>query len=355
MFVIFEQIILFLISILTIFFGVWVYLQDRKNKLNRWFAIASFCILGWVNFAYFGSASNEVLKSTFWYRLNWGIVPLFIFSFYLFTSYYSKRIIRFWDKANLFGLLILSFLSFFTNLIIKQTVIEKWGAEVIFGSFGIFYKFFTFFVTLFILKYLLSYYFLTSKNEKLKVQYFILGVIFFALGNIIFNVILPTALDTVKYQHLGDFSAVFFLGFTAYAIVKKELFGIKVVLTQILVVILALLILIQTIFTPSLEWKIINGAMFVFFIFFGIYLIKAVKNEEKRTKKAEEVAKEEKRLREKSEELIKDFERLSDAKNQFIMATQHHLRTPLTSMRGYLDLIGGGSFGKVPKKLKAVL
>jgi len=37
------------------------------------------------------------------------------------------------------------------------------------------------------------------------------------------------------------------------------------------------------------------------------------------------------------------------------MATQHHLRTPLTSMRGYLDLIAGGTYGKVPPKLKEVL
>ena len=49
------------------------------------------------------------------------------------------------------------------------------------------------------------------------------------------------------------------------------------------------------------------------------------------------------------------IERLTEAKTQFIMATQHHLRTPLTSMIGYLDLIFGGTYGKVPVKIKQAL
>lgn len=51
----------------------------------------------------------------------------------------------------------------------------------------------------------------------------------------------------------------------------------------------------------------------------------------------------------------KELERLDRAKDQFIMATQHHLRTPLTSMRGYLDLLLDGSYGKVPKRIGEIL
>ncbi|MBZ9578112.1 HAMP domain-containing histidine kinase [Patescibacteria group bacterium] len=50
-----------------------------------------------------------------------------------------------------------------------------------------------------------------------------------------------------------------------------------------------------------------------------------------------------------------ELKRLDEAKNQFIMATQHHLRTPLTSMIGYLDLIFGGTYGKVSPKIKDAL
>ncbi len=49
------------------------------------------------------------------------------------------------------------------------------------------------------------------------------------------------------------------------------------------------------------------------------------------------------------------LKKLDEAKNQFIMATQHHLRTPLTSMIGYLDLIFGGTYGKVSPRIKEAL
>jgi len=54
-------------------------------------------------------------------------------------------------------------------------------------------------------------------------------------------------------------------------------------------------------------------------------------------------------------EAHKELKRLDEAKSQFVLATQHHLRTPLTSMYGYLDLLLEGRYGKVPEKIKEIL
>ena len=50
-----------------------------------------------------------------------------------------------------------------------------------------------------------------------------------------------------------------------------------------------------------------------------------------------------------------ELKQVDDAKSQFMMVTQHHLRTPLTGMMGYLDLLMSNSYGKVPVKIKEVL
>jgi len=50
-----------------------------------------------------------------------------------------------------------------------------------------------------------------------------------------------------------------------------------------------------------------------------------------------------------------ELKKLDEAKTQFSLAAQHHLRTPLTSMCGYLDLLLGGSYGKISKKVKDIL
>jgi signal transduction histidine kinase len=60
-------------------------------------------------------------------------------------------------------------------------------------------------------------------------------------------------------------------------------------------------------------------------------------------------------MREEAERIAEEFQRLSKAKNQFIMATQHHLRTPLTVMKGYSSMIIEGDYGKVSKKAKEKL
>jgi signal transduction histidine kinase len=51
----------------------------------------------------------------------------------------------------------------------------------------------------------------------------------------------------------------------------------------------------------------------------------------------------------------KQLELLDKAKNQFLLTIQHHLRTPLTAMIGYSDLLLNGTYGKQPKKTVEVI
>ncbi|KKP43018.1 MAG: hypothetical protein A2639_01775 [Candidatus Staskawiczbacteria bacterium RIFCSPHIGHO2_01_FULL_34_27] len=51
----------------------------------------------------------------------------------------------------------------------------------------------------------------------------------------------------------------------------------------------------------------------------------------------------------------KEIEKLDKFKDQFLMTTQHNLRTPLTSMMGYSDLLLNGTFGKQNKKTTEVI
>jgi signal transduction histidine kinase len=66
------------------------------------------------------------------------------------------------------------------------------------------------------------------------------------------------------------------------------------------------------------------------------------------TKKIREAYEVEKKAKE-------DLQKLDDMKTEFMLITQHHLRTPLSVMQGYADLVEGGSFGKVPKKIGEVV
>ncbi len=47
-----------------------------------------------------------------------------------------------------------------------------------------------------------------------------------------------------------------------------------------------------------------------------------------------------------------ELRQLSEIKTQFLLSTQHHLRSPLTVVQGYLSMIGEGSYGEIPPVAK---
>ena len=51
----------------------------------------------------------------------------------------------------------------------------------------------------------------------------------------------------------------------------------------------------------------------------------------------------------------RQLQRLDEAKNEFISMASHQLRTPLTSIKGYLDMILEGDLGKISPTQRAVL
>ncbi len=75
------------------------------------------------------------------------------------------------------------------------------------------------------------------------------------------------------------------------------------------------------------------------------YLYKSLQDSYEITKKAYALEKKAK----------EEIEKIDKFKDQFLMVTQHNLRTPLTSMMGYTDLLLKGFFGKQNKKTTEVI
>lgn len=71
--------------------------------------------------------------------------------------------------------------------------------------------------------------------------------------------------------------------------------------------------------------------------------------------KVDEQTKELKEAYEVEKKAKEGLELLDKTKNQFLLTIQHHLRTPLTSMMGYGDLLLKGQFGKLSKKVTEVV
>jgi len=61
------------------------------------------------------------------------------------------------------------------------------------------------------------------------------------------------------------------------------------------------------------------------------------------------------RTRRRLEEQNRQLRKLDEMKDQFIAMATHELKTPLTSIKGYVDYIQSGSAGEVPERIKELL
>lgn len=124
----------------------------------------------------------------------------------------------------------------------------------------------------------------------------------------IFNLILPTAFAKVGFV---PYLAVWWLPFialTSYAIFKHHLFNIKIVATEGLTFVLFMVALIDVIFSGNI---LLRGAIFLFVLISGMFLIQSVIKEVKQRERSEELAKEvedkNSKLNEKTVELNKEL------------------------------------------------
>lgn len=341
-----------LIDMLGVWLALWVYFADKKEKANKGFFYMVITILFWINFYHLATLPVRDNLSLILFKIAGSSVFLFFISYYFFIIRWfleKKGIYKILGRTIFLYGLVFSFITIATDFIIKTSRFEYWGAYPVFTNAGwfIFYGY-VIFLTVTINIILLANYVKSDEEKKLKIQYFLIGMIIFAGLNFIFNVIFPVLSENYKLYQFGNYSAIFLLGFTAYAIVRQKLFGVKTVLTTFLVGLIAVLLILDFVVFSSefdLQILIIKGSTIITFIFFGLLLIRSVIREI--------------HSREEKEELVKKLEaanlklkELDQAKSDFISIASHQLRTPLTAIKGYSSMALEGSFGEISDKVK---
>jgi signal transduction histidine kinase len=339
------KVILFVINISAVYLAFWVYFANPRSRINKLFFILTFFFLFWVTGGYFFNSSSNLKFALILGRLLLGIGFLSNVLLYFFSLYFPvfKKDNLYIEKIIFLMGVIVFFITTFTSFVVKDVKVSSIGVEPIYHPIGmIFYYISLLIAPLMALKNFFKKYFIIPPELKIKIQYFLIGLSIFIITNIIFNIFLPLIRGSIQYWQIGNYSIIFFLAFTAYAIVKKELFGIKVVLTSIFVVAIAILLFVDLLFLTSQKWMmVVKGITFCLFLIFGRSLILSVIHEIS--------------LRERLEKAYEELKKLDTAKSEFISMASHQLRTPLSAIKGYISMIIEGSYGQIPELVKEKL
>jgi len=331
--------IFFLVTIIGLWLAFWVYFSSKEKRINKHFFLMMILWIFGEMAPYFIFRNVPVPGKVLVFLPKIEIASVFIFLtfFYFFFLHFLREEKKFpiLNKVVPIAAVIGAFLSISTNLFQKKVEIteEGLGFDLILTTEGkVIWIGFIIFLSFFIFIRFLKNYFKSSLKERLRIQYILIGFAFWVVISLIFTVYFALIKDTFRYTYASNYSIIFLLGFTAYAIVKRELFGIKVVITAIFVALIAILLLLDIfIFTQDIYLRLFKGLLLVIFLYFGYQLFKSVVRE---IKQREEI------------------ERLSNAKSEFISIASHQLRTPLAAIKGYISMVLEGTYGKMPQKAK---
>lgn len=335
--------------VLTLLLGGYVYLSDRRGKINKIYFFMVWSTVFWIFFNYMADVSTDLDLIKMWSVLAIAGPILTGFFFYRLSIIFPKetKVSKFQKYFAEIGTIILLLLVP-TKYNVTRVYIADNGVPAI--EPGFLYVFFlVYFVILLIVSFKNLYrgYSQFTNVERLQVFYISLGVGLSALLGLITNLALPI-IGNSDFVNYGPYSILIFFVFSAYAIIKYHLFDIKVVATELFVTLLSIFIFLRMLLAESIEDKIINGVLFLLMVFFGIFLIRSVLKE---VKQREEIS----RLAEDLRKANLELKKLDQLKSEFVSLASHQLRTPLTVIKGYISMIQEGSFGAVPENLKETL
>lgn len=277
-----NKIFIFLVIIVGIWVAFVVYSADKKNKINQFYPLSIVALILFNIFSYLSHNSDQIYEILLWKKLFFIAIFFFLIVIYLFSVYFPKVYKRYAiiDKIIIVTELIFLFLTIFTDYIIKDVTIESWGTNIVFGE-GKYFLFSTMILyTFLIVGQIIRKYFILNVKEKLQAQYFLIGLVIFAVANLVFNMFYPLFQNTYEYHYAGDYSAIFLLGFTAYAITRHELMGIKTLFTQVLIVMMSIILLIDiTILSDDFTLRLLKIAVLVAFLYLSREMVRSVKKE----------------------------------------------------------------------------
>ncbi|MFH1656620.1 MAG: ATP-binding protein [Candidatus Nealsonbacteria bacterium] len=331
--------------------GIFVITHNWRNRINQLYFLLVVAITTWSLGYWQWLSAEDSTSALFWIRIfsiGSTLIPVFYFHWVvslLGLNSREKNAIRLvYFATSLF--LLFSFSDLFVKGVSQKSYFSFWPEP------GILYHFYIFFTYVLIVGYsfvlLLKSYKEALKEKKVQIIYIFVGSAIAFSGGLT-NFLLWYNIPVPPY---GNFLVAVYPFLFAYAILKHHLFNVRVIATELLVFLIWIFLLIRTVLSETYQDLLINGGLLLAVIIVGILLIRSVLKQVRLREKLEILTKKVERAYQIEKKARKALQRLDESKSQFIMATQHHLRTPLTSMIGYVDLILTGVYGKVPEKLK---
>ena len=314
--------------------SIFILANNPRNKINTSFTIFAFSLTLWVVFLLlFRHISLQYAPLIM--RIVYVIGIIIGVSLWYFSHIFpEKKTFNTWpSKIMLVILLVALGLFMWPNFIVGKVYLE--GTDRIYDLQPIGYFLFTF----------LFFWFYGNALIKIRSQLnnvagllkkqstlLLIGTGTALLFGPLFNIILPSPFfKNFNYIYYGPLCTLTIVAAVAFAVAKYQFMNIKALATEMYVIFLLLLLLIDLFLAQTPQQIFFRLAILGTVVLFSYLLIRSILKEinQKEALQAANI-----RLQE-----------LDHQKNEFLSIAAHQLRTPLSIINGYLELIKDQAFG----------
>jgi signal transduction histidine kinase len=335
----------------TLLLGFLVFVKNPKDRVNQTFAILILSGLLWVFLVFLADLTKDYQIALFWTKAAMAgpilIGPLFYYFSLIFPKY---KPISFTKKLFILASVLLLFFLSSTSLNVERIEIRDWGADFTPGPLYYFIVFYLILYTGAAFKEFRTTYFKAEEGslERFQIRYILMALIGSLTIGVLLNLILPSLGSAQSSKYGPSFSILFFTSLTAITVLKYHLLNIKVIMTEALVFLLIGILMANISVSKNLTELVFNALILILTTIVGVALIRSVIQE---INKREQIEKMSGELKIAYQELKK----LDESKSEFVSIASHQLRTPLSTVKGYISMILEGTYGEIAKRTKLPL
>lgn len=316
-------------TVVSLLIGIFVYTQNKRSLMNKTFGLFSLSVVVWSAGYFLWQSAKTPEGALFWSRiLMLGAIFIPILNFHFVLAFLNKvreqRVILYAGYALFSVFLFSSFSSTFVSGVEQKLEFPFWpNPGMLFHPFLLLWFLYVIYGGILLAKARAS----ATGLLRSQIEYILFATVI-GYGGGITNFFLWY---DIPIPPIGIWAPALYVGIVAYAMVTRQLFGIRIFLTQLLVGILSLLLFINLLSSKTAFEYLWKGSLFVAFLIAGYLLVRSVVNEIKQ--------------REELQRAYAKLKELDEAKSEFVSIASHQLRTPLTAIKGYISMILEGSYG----------
>jgi len=359
------KIILILVIFLNLLLSVFVLSHNPRSTNNRLFSLIGLLAGIWT----LTNLITNISDSIQWLRSTYAFGSLVLSSGLVWMLLITDKYV---SRNKIYIIIILGF-SFFLASYYPGFIVSSYNqiylGAIFTGQPGwgltLFTTYYLIASAVMLWKLLSAHRQTNDPERKSQLKYIFLGSLITLLISALSSFILPH-FGIFLFAGIDSIGFLIFLIAIAYSITKHHLFNIKMIAIELVTFTLWIIMLVRIIIAQNTQEMLIESGLLIITIIFGILLIRTSLREMRQKEELKDLNQNlEQKVAEQTQEVKKaydlekkakrELEKLNETKDQFIMITQHNLRTPVTSIRWELESMLSGAHGELSTDLKKTL